>query len=354
MAEGLKFKNAQSVNWEILSLTRFLLAMIVMTGHLKSFGSIGFLNWYDYLGSFEAILGFLLISGFSIGKSILRNKKAYFKRRLQRIYPVYLASIAFQIIVSESYFHTNSIPIVFINLLFLNHIIINYSIVGPAWTLATEVWLYCLAPFFLKIKDRWLTICIFTSFGAYIFYTCGRTLLHWDYYSSTNYGINVLVLSFTWIAGFKLAISTKKNVNKRIILILFTGHLLLTAAIQVLFRIKNHAFDQILNTDAKFIIGNSVCLILVYLIVVYNSFIPEPSGFFKKTFSLLGNISYPLYLTHITSFDLLTKVGISNPYILLIAGLGISYLIYLAFDFYSQKRVIKHSYPLSKAVLTSS
>jgi peptidoglycan/LPS O-acetylase OafA/YrhL len=87
----------EKVNWEILSLTRFLLALIVMIGHLQEFSSLAFLKWYTYLGSFEAILGFLLISGLSIGKSISKNRNNYFKRRIQRIYPVYFVSIIFQI-----------------------------------------------------------------------------------------------------------------------------------------------------------------------------------------------------------------------------------------------------------------
>jgi hypothetical protein len=61
-------------NWEILSFTRFLLAFIVMAGHLAEFADIGFLSWYTLLGSFEAIFGFLLISGLSIGNQLLKIK----------------------------------------------------------------------------------------------------------------------------------------------------------------------------------------------------------------------------------------------------------------------------------------
>ena len=80
-------------NWELLSITRFMLAFIVMAVHLGNADHTRFLNWASAFGGFESVLGFLLISGFSIGKSISKNKESYFKRRVARIYPVYLASL---------------------------------------------------------------------------------------------------------------------------------------------------------------------------------------------------------------------------------------------------------------------
>lgn len=338
------WQNQKKINWEILSLTRFLLAMIVTVGHLVGHSDIGFLKWYSYLGSFEAILGFLLISGFSIGTSIQKHKKNYFKRRLQRIYPVYIVSIIFQCIVSGAYLNSNTASIIVLNLFFLNHIFISYSFVGQAWTLSTEVWLYCLAPLLLKLKDKWLTIIIYSSFCSYIIYTCGRTLFHWSYYSTTNYGINLILLAFIWVAGFKLAVSNKKSKDSLTIFLLFAVHILISVGIQVLFRLKHKEQYQIIDTDLVSFVANTVCLAFVYIVVVYNNYFPDFSNTISKIFNFLGNISYPLYLTHLTTFLLLQKRGESNAAVLLGSALIVSILVYWVFDFYSKKRVLSHKY----------
>ncbi len=200
----------QNVNWSALSLSRFLLAFVVLVDHLQNFSDIGYLKYYSYLGSFEAILGFLLISGYSIGISISKNQKNYIIRRIKRIYPVYLVSIVYQLLVI-GFPNTNSAFTLILNLLFLNQVFINWSFVGPAWTLATEVWLYITAPFLLKLRQKHVYCLILGSFICYLIYTCGRTLFHWDYYAATNYGINIVLLSFIWIAGFSLAIFPKKK-----------------------------------------------------------------------------------------------------------------------------------------------
>lgn len=328
-------------NWEVLSLTRFLLALIVMIEHLQAYAAIGYLKWYGNLGAFEAILGFLLISGFSIGKSISKNKKNYFKRRIQRIYPVYLASIFFQIIVVWNIEIVQSLFIILLNLLFLNHILTDTSFVGPAWTLAAEVWLYSFAPLFLKLNKKALYTLIFLSFSCYVIYTCGRTLFHWNYYSRTNCGINLILLAFIWVAGFALAIfPNDKKHTSIVVALLFFGHLALTIGIQILFRIKNHQIGEIINTDAAYFIGNSCCLAFVYFVVIFNHKIPSFKPFTNKVLNLLGNISYPLYLTHRTTFHLLSKAKINNVMVLILSALIISTIIYFIFDFYSKKRII--------------
>jgi peptidoglycan/LPS O-acetylase OafA/YrhL len=330
------------INWEVLSLTRFLLALIVLIGHLEEYSQIGYLKWYSNFGPFEAILGFLLISGLSIGKSISKDKTNYFKRRFQRIYPVYAASIFLQVIVDWLTLNASAIFIILLNLTFLNQIFTDTSFVVPAWTLATEVWLYALAPLFLKSSKRTLYILITASFTCYLFYTCGRTLFDWYYYSGTKYGINVILLAYIWIAGFVLSIFPNDiRRNKILVALLFIGHIGITVLIQVAFRIKNHQYGEIINVDLPPFIGKSCCLAFVYFVVLYNQKIRAFKPFANKVFNLLGNISYPLYLSHIAIFQLLKKFQISNVFVLITSALLVSYLIYYIFDFYSKKRVVK-------------
>lgn len=332
---------SEKTNWEILSFTRFLMALVVMVGHLQAHTEIGFLKTYTYLGSFEAILGFLLISGLSIGKSIAKNKEDYFKRRVQRIYPVYLASIALKMTLVWSTLNVNAVFLILLNIVFLNQVVTDTSFVGPAWTLAAEVWLYCLAPVFLKLSRKTLYALVICSFVCYAVYTCGRSLFQWPYYSGTQYGINLFLLAYVWIAGFTMAIFPSEKINNsRLVAVLFIGHLALTTGIQLLFRIKNNQFTEIVNIDLPVYLGHAVCLVFVYYVVIYNHKIPLFKPFTNKLFNLLGNMSYPLYLTHTTSFYLLGKAGVNNVAVMIAAALTVSFLIYYLFDFYSKKRSV--------------
>jgi peptidoglycan/LPS O-acetylase OafA/YrhL len=334
------------INWEVLSLTRFLLALIVMVGHLEEYSQIGYFKWVTYFGSFEAILGFLLISGLSIGKSISKDRTNYFKRRFQRIYPVYAASMLFQVVVVWATMNAGVIFFILLNLLFLNQIFTDTSFVQPAWTLATEVWLYALAPVFLKSSRKKLYTLIIASFACYIIYTCGRTLFDWNYFAGTKYGINLVLLAYIWIAGFALAIFPNyRKQNKLMIALLLLGHIGLTILIQVGYRIKNHQLGGIIDIDLLPFIGKTCCLAFVYYVVMFNHRIPAFKPFANKVFNLLGNISYPLYLTHLTTFQLLHRNQMNNVFVMISSGLLMSFLIYYIFDFYSKKRVVAKPIP---------
>jgi peptidoglycan/LPS O-acetylase OafA/YrhL len=238
-----------------------------------------------------------------------------------------------------------------LNLFFLNQIFTSTSFVGPAWTLATEVWLYCLAPLFLKLNFKQLFAIIYTSLICYCAYTCGRTLFHWNYYSGTQYGINLLFLAFIWVIGFTLAVypQNKKFISINIALI-FLLHIGLTAGIQGLHRYKHQELSHFFLKDLIVYVAKSICLTFVYYVVIYNGRIPKFSKHVNKLFNVLGNISYPLYLTHIITFKLLTKLNINNVALMIAFALVISYFIYWAFDSYSKKRDIKAVSHPSRAV----
>lgn len=330
------------MNWEVLSLTRFLLAFVVMLGHLQLSVPIGFLHWYTYLGSFEAVLGFMLISGLSIGTSITRNKNDYFKRRIQRIYPVYLSSISFHLLVGGVTLKIKFLLLILLNVLFLNQVVTYSSFVGPAWTLALEVWLYILSPYLLKLNKKTLYTIILLSFFSYIIHTCGRTLSHWRFYSGMNLGLNLIFLSFIWIAGFVLAIFPEnKKFNSILIGLLFFGHLSVTIAIQIASRIKHNELDLIIQQDLLSFIGRTCCLAFVFFVVVFNHKIPTFKPSTAKIFHLLGNISYPLYLTHFTTYLLFRKIHLTNFPIMILSALIVSFLIYSLFDFYSKRRLAR-------------
>jgi peptidoglycan/LPS O-acetylase OafA/YrhL len=337
----------KTTNWEALALVRFLLAFVVITGHLNDYADTRYLKFISNLGAFEAVLGFLLISGFSIGTSITKNKAHFFKRRLQRIYPVYLACIVFTIALKGAHLNFNWLYNISINLVFLNQIVTELSYIRPAWSLSLEVWLYCLAPLLLKLTKKQLLYFTCFSFACYIFYTCGRTLYDWRYFAGIPYGLNLLLLSFIWLAGFKLAAFSDKKQSRLLISLLLLGVMGLTAAIQIVYRIKNHDYSTIV-TDLPALLGKTICLAIVYVAIVRNQQIPTFKPTWGKIANLLGNISYPLYLSHLTTFQLLKKLNVHSTGLYVLSALVVAAIIYFIFDFYSRKRFKKQAVTLAE------
>ena len=186
-----------------------------------------------------------------------------------------------------------------------------------------------------------LLIIVGISFTCYMAYTCGRSLLHLNYYSGSNFGINLPALAFMWVAGFILAIfpNAKKNTSF-IIALLFIGDFILTVGIQVLFRLKHHNISDLLHIDLKLFIMNGIFAAIVYFLVIRGSIMPSFKPLTNKVFSFLGNISYPLYLTHYTTFELLKKYHLDSTIVLILSALLVSTIIYYVFDSYSKKRAM--------------
>jgi peptidoglycan/LPS O-acetylase OafA/YrhL len=82
--------------WSSLSLFRFVLSLIVLIGHIGIFTEVdGSLGWIflPYFSGHGAVLGFFIISGYSIAASFQRAPKGFIIRRLIGIYPVYLIGL---------------------------------------------------------------------------------------------------------------------------------------------------------------------------------------------------------------------------------------------------------------------
>jgi peptidoglycan/LPS O-acetylase OafA/YrhL len=326
--------------WSLLAGLRFLLALVVATEHLGTFTNPGALRHIASFGSFEAILGFLLISGYSVGGSCLHQPDGFIKRRLLRVYPIYLSSIVFTIIVSTQLLQQN-LPSPFClikNLLFLNQITTSSSLVGPAWTLALEVWLYCLCPFMLKTSPLALRTLSWVSFLLFSFYTIGRTLFHWPYYSGIGWGGDLPLLSFAWILGLRIAhplCDHKKALWD--VLVMFSLYTLLHSCIQAVSRIRHHDFASFVGVDLPSELQPAICLGLVW--AVFQFFIiPKAGDQSSITLRLLGDISYPLYLLHFAAFTALITIGLKNPYLMTFLAIAGSALVYLVCDGYSRKR----------------
>jgi peptidoglycan/LPS O-acetylase OafA/YrhL len=158
------------------------------------------------------------------------------------------------------------------------------------------------------------------------------------------FGLNIILLSFIWVAGFVLArfpASHAKIANH--IAVLFVVHFLVRHLIQFAFSLKHHQLEQWVRNDLIGIIFSGICLGATYYVIIHNNKIPVFSSKWKKLFNLLGNISYPLYLIHSTLIKFCKEMNITNWILLSLVCITGAWVIYYFFDFYSKKREIKAS-----------
>jgi peptidoglycan/LPS O-acetylase OafA/YrhL len=326
--------------WSVLALLRFLLASIVAVGHLGGHVPLQGLWLIPYFGSFEAILGFLLISGYSVGTSYLKQPHGFMLRRVARLYPIYLSSIAITCAVDPPALSPALLGILLVNMAFLNQVLTTSSFVGPAWSLSLEFWLYGLTSWLAKRSGHFLRVATYCSFAAYCVYTCVRTLAHLPYYSGVGFGLNLLFLSFVWICGLRLARADDSRKTLQDLAFFFSAHIALAAGIQLLYRLKHHSLGDYWLPDISTYGAEATTLAVVWLAFRYVVLPNAATGGHRKSkiMHTLGDISYPLYLIHIPVFVLLDRIGSRNAWLNFALALSVALVLYQLLDSYSRRR----------------
>ncbi|MEJ0037136.1 MAG: acyltransferase [Gammaproteobacteria bacterium] len=334
--------------WSLLAFARFLLALIVAMGHLDPIAGIGWVPPLGELGLFEAVLGFLLISGYSIGSSYDKEPQGFLQRRALRIYPVYIGAITLACIATPLPLNAGLAWTVGQNLLFLNQITTDESFIPAAWSLALEVWLYCLTPLLARLRTAQVRALMYLSFAAFCCHEVARTGLHLHYYAGVSYGLNLLVLSWAWLGGLILARdpSTAKR-TLRDCALMFFGYELLTITIQALYLRKHH---DLASFDAAFYLAHVATLAAVTALFWW--IITGRTGGKKNgAMRLLGDISYPFFLVHMPTYALLLNAGVKNSLLLTAGSLVVAYIFYRCLDFYSRSRE-RRARPTARLVAT--
>jgi peptidoglycan/LPS O-acetylase OafA/YrhL len=326
--------------WSLLAVARFVLAFIVMVGHIDylHYAPLGALWLVPHFGPFQAVLGFLLISGFSIGSSYGKEPAGFLKRRALRIYPVYAGALALACVAAPPTFNLHSAGTLIQNLLFLNQLTTNTSVVGPAWSLALEVWLYCLTPWLWRMQPAHVRILMYASFALFCCYELGRSALNLAYYSGIGYGLNLLLLAFPWLAG--LLIAREPQIARRTLCdcaLMFLGHVLLSTTIACIYRWKHAQLAEFFAHDLGVFAAQGFTLAAIVLL--FKWILDGKTGTTRSsTMRLLGDTSYPLYLVHGSVFIIVASYGVHSVYIYLAAALPIAFLFYWCIDFYSRAR----------------
>jgi peptidoglycan/LPS O-acetylase OafA/YrhL len=313
------------MEWSILAAVRFYLAFLVICSHLR-----WFLPPEELILSFgqpdakAAVVGFLVISGYSIASSVKKSSKGFYKRRIMRLYPVYLASLIFIFVpfwitktnVIQTLNHSFKAPDPFLivgNLFFLQNLLIPSISANPViWTLGLEVALYLFAPFISKkVNDRNLLVFIALSSICFVL----SSYFNLPHFAKLLGGLNLIFLGWSWCLGFYY------YRNKH----LFSAQILLV----------------VLGVVALALYGSPLRIIPYLatastLILAPRIKLPEMMA---KVFDFAGNISYPLYLTHVPSLIIANTIfGWKDWFPLVTFSLGVSIIFYYTLDFYTKSR----------------
>ena len=296
--------------WSLLALLRFALALIVATDHLGEHRLLG------RLGAFEAVLGFLVISGFSVTHSLRQRPDGFLRRRLLRVMPVYLACLALALLVA-AFIDQKPLPGVveiLANALMLNQLVTTSSIIGPAWSLSLECWFYALLSLLMMRSARHVRALAWTSFAAFVAFTAARSLLQWPYYAGLGFGANAVLLAFAWFNGSLLARpDADRSTALRDLRWMFAGHIVLDAAIQFVHRLKHHEAARFAVDDLP---GFCLQALTLWIVARCLASASEPATAPRprvRWMTTLGDWSYPLYLVHLPVYAIVERLGGAPP-----------------------------------------
>jgi peptidoglycan/LPS O-acetylase OafA/YrhL len=281
-------KLARSKDWEILSGLRFYLAVVVLFAHCRLLISdVRYAPKLIYIGALlggpPSVYGFFLVSGYSIAASICQEAHGFYRRRIARIYPVYLACfalalVAFAVVGSPFKMEFGTVLeydgrwwVILMNAIGLPCILAGaVGTFGPSWSLTCEIIYYSLAPVLKRCSTKLL---LFFIFASYLFFAIN----HGNGWAFLQHGQAVFGLAWFWLAGF---VFFRHRANR------------LATPIFIAFIIAGYTRNW--NGAEPLAAFNIMVSVLA---IVYTTEINLPSGV-GRILVYLGEISYPLYLVH--------------------------------------------------------
>ncbi len=307
--------------WKSLGGIRFVLALIVACGHLGWF--VGPQSKVVLLGNdFSAqvaVLGFLVISGFSIGASYFRQPKDYYKRRVVRIVPLYCFGVIASAFIpslhdgsienTREVFTTPGLGNILGNLLFLQGFFVKYiNTNGVVWTLSIEVFFYVITPFLAGLRPQQILLACLGScaaYGAWRFFDL-------PFYADMQCGAAVLFMGWAWLLGFWIY---RMNLDKDAV---FAA---LVIGICVI------AFN---GSYLGWLWSLTWCLTIAG--IGWGALLPA-NKVLAYTLQTAGDVSYPLYLIHMPCFLLLQISPLpKSPLLWILITIVVSFLLDRIYD----------------------
>lgn len=330
-----------------MGIIRLLLAISVVIAHSGS------LFGFNFVGGQLAVEVFFIISGFYMALILgekyntASNRKIFISNRLLKIFPIYWIILMFSLTyeLANAYFNhdPNEIslfvhPGIHLNLFsFIFFILTNITILGQdillflginihtgylfftsnfhlfnpplydflmlpqAWTLALELMFYLLAPFLIKFKTKWLLLIMSLSLILrIILYYFGLNHDPWTY----RFFPTELVYFLSGIIAYRIFKFIETKDIKNWLVYLFYG----------LYFSLIFFYQYIPHYHIKM-------LALFFLTIILLPFIFKLTKNNKKD-KFIGELSYPVYISHFLIIDFLTHfTQINHYYLSLIASI---------------------------------
>lgn len=304
---------------EGLNTLRFIAAILVLIGHsTENLSDIGIYSWYGQLDLFTkkgvlAVHFFFVLSGFllttiAIGeykKTGKINIKAFFLRRVFRIFPLYylavllaylLLGVVFPLLNGTKYFSFSIAEMLPLHILMLPNYVIavggdHIGSLYSLWSIGVEEQFYIFFPFliFFLLKRKQILIKV-------ILITISFFFIYWGILNNTSFVNNSHFLEFLRTLQF---------------------HFMLIGCVFSIL-IHNHA------KSISSVIENKSFQLLIWLLFIISVIAPEYQGDYhilqaivfallilvvsntknrlinieRKPFIYLGNISYGIYIFH--------------------------------------------------------
>jgi peptidoglycan/LPS O-acetylase OafA/YrhL len=281
-------QSSRPVCWAVLSVWRFFLAWVVMTGHMLWFSNNPerWATLFDAFSGKAAVIGFLLVSGYSIAASLERGESGFYRRRFLRIYALYFAAVLFAVLLGlavgghiklpnrtlDSFGWVSSLG----NFLLLQTFLVKpIPFDGPVWSLSIEVAFYILAPFLARLGRPYRYALVAFSM------VCFMLPKHDDwglvYFAFSKF--NALNYLWCWVLGFLLW--SDRGAAMHAFLLAGAAIVLFGSVTPEHLAVSTYALSALLLLNARhFTVSTRLQAIGDYL----------------------GDVSYPLYLFHLPSF----------------------------------------------------
>ena len=303
------------INWSILAAVRFFLAFIVLNHHMPFFAANTFSSVFGLFGGKAAVVGFLLISGYSVSASFQARRDGFLYRRFLRIYPAYFVIVALAIVLQH---HVGaqqlnglrvdpSDPVTVVgNLAMLqSYLVRRIDFDPPLWSLSIEFSFYLLLLFIDRVP-RWCVVA--ATLLSLVFFLLPEELSGNHLYQLAMkanmvrylwpFLIGVLLFRYSSVAGYALA------------------GLVGSAALLV----SPWTYESLSW--------------LTFAIVTIATYVSS-RGWGKRSAFLeyLGDVSYPLYLLHFPLFIALFAIlHVTSGWVYIMAALAASAVVTSAIE----------------------
>lgn len=332
--------NLMTPNWSVLALARFILAFIVFSGHIVSSltNASNFLTFIGGFGGKAAVIGFFIISGYSIAASFEKKPKGFFFRRMLRIYPTYFGAVLLTIfvqvssngptVIGDSTIYPDGVGKIIGNFFLTQMFLVKQlSFNGPLWSLSLEVFYYVMAPFLYFVPQRILVLLLFVSLSIWF---VPKVFTPEPIYLVLS-KFNALKYLWCWLLGFWLFFGV--SMLKRYVII---------AVVIYIYTFIDQIYGSVLNA----------VVVAVTIALIFFSGKVQCSPKVEYIFNFLGDLSYPLYLVHMPLIILaVSGFGwISDLKIVLFCMAGTLIIMY-SFDKYLKNVVFR---PILLRIFSSS